>query len=178
MHEAGRPAGVSRSAPDPLAGRRVRLGAVVNFRDLGGYPSRLGGATRWGVLYRSDGLHQLAAADRARFETLGVVSVLDLRRADEVALEPGIAGAEHVPVPSHRPTDAVGPGSTRAEGEGWLRDEYLFMLAEGVLSSPRWAMAEALEALDWDHGGIEAYLSGPGRVDPATVAALRTELLA
>ena len=33
--------------------------------------------------------------------------------------------------------------------------------AEGLLSTPRWALAEALDLIDSDHGGVEAYLRGP-----------------
>jgi protein-tyrosine phosphatase len=49
--------------------------------------------------------------------------------------------------------------------------------AAGVLGAPRWAMAEALDALDADHGGIEAFLCGPAGMDPATLARLRATLV-
>ena len=43
--------------------RRIPLDGCVNFRDLGGYASSLGGTTKWGVLYRADSLHRLNSAD-------------------------------------------------------------------------------------------------------------------
>jgi protein-tyrosine phosphatase len=49
--------------------------------------------------------------------------------------------------------------------------------ALGFLGAPRWVMAEALEALDAEHGGIEAYLRGPGRMREDTLAALRSVLV-
>jgi protein-tyrosine phosphatase len=48
--------------------------------------------------------------------------------------------------------------------------------AEGLLSTPRWAMAQALTELDAAHGGIERYLLGPGGMPPDTLTALRASL--
>ncbi len=50
--------------------------------------------------------------------------------------------------------------------------------AAGVLNTPRWAMAAALGTLDRDHGGIDAYLTGPAGMRAADVEALRGRLLA
>ena len=33
--------------------RLIEFEGAKNFRDLGGYPSRFGGAIRWGVLFRA-----------------------------------------------------------------------------------------------------------------------------
>jgi protein-tyrosine phosphatase len=49
--------------------------------------------------------------------------------------------------------------------------------AAGVLGTPRWAMAAAVDAIDEVHGGIDAYLAGPAGVDAAVVAALRDQLV-
>jgi protein-tyrosine phosphatase len=57
---------VSLPLDDPR--RLVRLDAVHNFRDLGGYPARDGAVTRWRTLFRSDGL----------------VTVIDLRSQTEL----------------------------------------------------------------------------------------------
>ena len=46
-------------APDPEHGftvvgeRLLAMDGVMNFRDLGGYPTIDGGATRWGQVFRS-----------------------------------------------------------------------------------------------------------------------------
>jgi protein-tyrosine phosphatase len=50
--------------------------------------------------------------------------------------------------------------------------------AAGVLNTPRWAMEEALDHLDREHGGIDQYLTGPAKMRPSDVEALRTRLLA
>jgi protein-tyrosine phosphatase len=53
-----------------------------NFRDLGGYPA--GDAhTRWGLLYRSDALHELTEDDVALVRRLGLRSIVDLRTPGE-----------------------------------------------------------------------------------------------
>jgi hypothetical protein len=65
--------------------RSYTFGDVINFRDLGGYPTADGHTTRWGRLYRSSSLAILTEADRAAFASLGVRSVIDLRRPSEVS---------------------------------------------------------------------------------------------
>jgi protein-tyrosine phosphatase len=65
---------------DPHRGRRVPFEGATNFRDLGGYPTVDGGTTRWGKVYRSDGLQSLTDDDVDRFEQLGIKVVYDLRR--------------------------------------------------------------------------------------------------
>jgi len=49
--------------------------------------------------------------------------------------------------------------------------------AEGMLSTPRWALAEALAVLDATYGGIESYLLGPGEMDRTIIAGLRDRLV-
>jgi protein-tyrosine phosphatase len=45
--------------------------------------------------------------------------------------------------------------------------------AASTLGAPRWVMGETLAVLDHEHGGIEAYLRGPARMEPATIDRLR-----
>ncbi len=49
--------------------------------------------------------------------------------------------------------------------------------AEGILSAPRWAMAQALKSLDEIYDGIDGYLLGHCGMEPATLTALRTALI-
>ena len=49
--------------------------------------------------------------------------------------------------------------------------------AAGVLTTPRWAMRDALDDLDQRHGGIEPYLVGPAGVAPTDLGTLREALL-
>lgn len=68
--------------------RHYLLQGGCNFRDLGGYPTRDGRATRWGMLFRSAVLTYLTPADHRQLASLKVHTICDLRRADEIALEP------------------------------------------------------------------------------------------
>src|ERR1700677_3085744 len=66
--------------------RRVAFSGALNFRDIGGYPTRDGSLTRWGVVYRSDSLHYLTAEDLPVFDALGIQAIYDLRRPSEAYL--------------------------------------------------------------------------------------------
>jgi protein-tyrosine phosphatase len=68
--------------------RHIPLAGASNFRDFGGYPTTDGRSVKWGLLFRSDRLSELTAADFERLADLGIRQVHDLRRASEVALAP------------------------------------------------------------------------------------------
>ncbi|MBM3660619.1 MAG: tyrosine-protein phosphatase, partial [Actinobacteria bacterium] len=55
-----------------VADRLLTLVGAPNTRDLGGYQTVDGRLTRWGRLFRSDGLGGLTDGDRARLTTLGL----------------------------------------------------------------------------------------------------------
>ncbi|MEV4709915.1 tyrosine-protein phosphatase [Micromonospora sp. NPDC049374] len=64
--------------------RRIPFTTAFNFRDVGGYRTEDGRAVRTGRLYRSDSLHRIGDDDRDTFAALGVRTVIDLRRPQEV----------------------------------------------------------------------------------------------
>jgi protein tyrosine/serine phosphatase len=64
--------------------RVLTFSTVFNFRDLGGYATGDGRTVRTGRVYRSDGLFRLVGDDLERFAAIGVRTVLDLRRPDEL----------------------------------------------------------------------------------------------
>lgn len=64
--------------------RRIEFESAFNFRDAGGYLGLDGRAVRRGRLYRSDALGRLGELDRPLFESLGIRTVIDLRRPTEV----------------------------------------------------------------------------------------------
>ncbi len=68
----------ARSGP-----RHHQAEAVFNLRDLGGYPTVDGRVTRWGRLFRADGLHRTDEAGAAMVAGLGVRRVIDLRTEHE-----------------------------------------------------------------------------------------------
>lgn len=68
--------------------RGVSLEGCVNFRDLGGYPTRNGGMLRTGQVFRSDGLHLLTAADIVRLRgEIRLGTVIDLRSSAELRVD-------------------------------------------------------------------------------------------
>jgi protein-tyrosine phosphatase len=68
--------------------RLLALEGALNWRDLGGYPTADGHVTRWGCLYRSDGLDQLTDADLTLVADLGIKLVVDFRVDREVDENP------------------------------------------------------------------------------------------
>jgi len=74
--------------------RLLSFPALLNARDLGGYPTVDGGQTRWRSLLRSDDLAQLTPVGVQALAEFGVQTVLDLRWAEEIALNPSPIGAQ------------------------------------------------------------------------------------
>ena len=89
--------------------RYIAFEAIHNFRDLGGYPTRDGGVTRFRTLFRSATVHHATAADRERLRALGVGRIIDLRSVHELQRdglsEFGDLGIEREHVPVSRDTD-------------------------------------------------------------------------
>ncbi|MQY28082.1 tyrosine-protein phosphatase [Nocardia aurantia] len=74
---------------DPARGSRIPVGGTYNFRDVGGTPAGAG-HIRHGVLYRSDGLHELTDAGREVLRQRRIGTVIDLRAVDERDREPSL----------------------------------------------------------------------------------------
>ena len=111
-----------------IEARLVPLEGSCNFRDLGGYPGHDGRATRWGRLFRADGLHDLTVDDVARLRDLGLRTVVDLR--------------------TERELDRTGRGLLGSEGVAF---HHLAVIKEGVRadgSSDRAADGESVAAPD------------------------------
>ena len=49
--------------------------------------------------------------------------------------------------------------------------------AAGVLTAPRWAMQEAVDAIEHEYGGIDAYLTGPAGMSESSLSELRRALV-
>ena len=74
--------------PDEHATRDLTWDACYNARDLGGYPTTDGRATRRQALIRADNLVRLTPAGQAALRAYGVRTILDLRLAYELASDP------------------------------------------------------------------------------------------
>ncbi|MCY0931063.1 tyrosine-protein phosphatase [Streptomyces sp. H27-H1] len=73
--------------------RQIPLQGAVNVRDLGGYRTWTGGRVRQGLVYRSDALGKLTAADTTAVAGLGLGKVVDFR----IPLEVQYDGADKLP---------------------------------------------------------------------------------
>ncbi|MBK3494684.1 tyrosine-protein phosphatase [Viridibacillus sp. YIM B01967] len=68
--------------------RVLPLEQVVNFRDMGGYPTADGRKVKYGVFYRSGGLNKMTVADHELFKTLGIKTIFDYRDDGEAETKP------------------------------------------------------------------------------------------
>jgi protein-tyrosine phosphatase len=120
------------------AERLVPLEGARNFRDLGGYPTGDGGRTRWGRVFRSDGLHALTVEDVAALGRLGLRVVYDLRHDVERTKQPSV-----LPEAARSVVLAIGGESTenREIMERILDGEYEEMDA-GFMAAAYQQMAE------------------------------------
>jgi protein tyrosine/serine phosphatase len=69
--------------------RVLKLEAVNNFRDYGGWRAADGAMVATGRLFRSAHMHRATAADIDRIGALGIATVTDLRRPSEQQAQPG-----------------------------------------------------------------------------------------
>ncbi len=109
--------------------RRLPLAGTRNTRDLGGYPTLDGGATRWGVFLRSDSPHQLTEADLAALRAYGMTDAVDLRRPNESEAQP--SPFETAPgFIAHSVSLADGINSSNYEGDlpGSMSGLYIMLL--------------------------------------------------
>ena len=119
--------------------RLVPLEGALNFRDLGGYSAAEGRRTRWGCVFRSDGLDQLTDGDLDRLARLGIRLVCDLRNAREVLDAPSrlpphpeLRHLRH-PIGEHRDDDPpllerILAGHVREFSTEQMADQYVAML--------------------------------------------------
>ncbi len=114
--------------------RNLGFAQTYNFRDVGGYAGHGGRHVRWRRLFRSDALHRLGPADAEKFATLGVRTVIDLRRPHEIerygriAERYGLDYRNHVL--KHVDWEEV-EHSADVVHERWLADRYLNFAEDG-----------------------------------------------
>jgi protein-tyrosine phosphatase len=63
--------------------RHFDLAGASNFRDLGGYPAKIGRTVRWRQIFRSNHLGNVTAADIAVLRGLGLRNAFDFRGTGE-----------------------------------------------------------------------------------------------
>ena len=112
----------------------VAFTSLFNFRDVGGYPGLDGRSVRRRRFYRSDSPHRIDT-ERAAFTALGVRTVIDLRRPQEVARDgrvPHYDGLDYRHIhPEHRDWADV-PYDERLTVGGYLAERYLELAETGA----------------------------------------------
>ncbi|MEM1124734.1 MAG: tyrosine-protein phosphatase [Bacteroidota bacterium] len=68
--------------------RLIPMENALNFRDLGGIPTKDGRIVKWGTFYRSGKLSELSSKDLQYFQTLGIKTVIDFRDDQEIKEDP------------------------------------------------------------------------------------------
>jgi protein-tyrosine phosphatase len=70
--------------------RIVPMTGGHNFRDIGGYPTKDGRTTAWGLVYRSGTMAELDDGDRALIQQLGLRAICDFRSSRERDRRPSL----------------------------------------------------------------------------------------
>ena len=70
--------------------RNLNLDSVQNLRDLGGYSTKEGRKTKWGIFLRSGDMSAMTKDDQAALLRQGIRCVIDLRMATEIAIAPNV----------------------------------------------------------------------------------------
>jgi protein-tyrosine phosphatase len=125
--------------------RLIPFDEVLNFRDLGGYPTSDGRVTRWRRLYRSNVLHDLSVEDLELFQSLGIVTVVDLRSPGEVERTGyGLLADEPIRFVN---SSVLSNAALEERIDGSLTSDYLVKRYQFYLETGAAAMAHALEEM-------------------------------
>ncbi|HEX7406508.1 MAG TPA: tyrosine-protein phosphatase [Candidatus Binatia bacterium] len=148
--------------------RSVRFDGCLNFRDLGGYPTRSGRLVRTGQVFRSDALHLLTANDIARLRhELRIDCVIDLRSTAELRtggrglLEPEPIHFHHLPL-----FDGEATGGKDLREDRDLADIY-FLIAEFAMQRIGGVITAVAEA-----AGPTVYHCAAGKDRTGVISAL------
>lgn len=156
------------------AERRIAFRGITNFRDLGGYRTRLDSVVRWGIVFRADALHGLLPEDLGLYEQLRVRTVYDLRADAERAENPNPMESRHLSVLS-RPSDAdptALTGLSLADGEQILANMY-----KGLIDHAAAPIGQLFTGLAEEDGLPAVIHCHAGKDRTGVVAALLLEAL-
>lgn len=156
--------------------RCIDFAGAHNFRDLGGYPSSLGGETRWGRVFRAGGLDRMTADDLDRFAELGIAEVVDLRNGDEREHVPDPVASLHIPIMgafmARRERPDFGALVEHDQGVAFMRDMNL-----GLLDHASDEIGQVFRVIADAAGQPVAFHCTAGKDRTGLVAALLLEVL-
>lgn len=159
-----------------IATRRLHWEGALNIRDLGGFHTRDGRATRWGSLVRMDNPGQLTTAGIRAMLDYGVSTVIDLRYPSEVSRHPHLIEAvkTETKAPLIMSIPLLDEGSRDEEDAAFARsrDEW----HELVLDRRGNSLAEVLRAIAHAQSGAVAFHCMAGKDRTGIVSALLLDL--
>lgn len=97
--------------PPTTPGANIKIRAVPNLRDLGGWQTLDGGSVRYGLAFRGIELDKLQGDDMTAFANLGIRTVYDLRTEPERTAQPDKypQGVEYIVVDVLKDATGAGP---------------------------------------------------------------------
>lgn len=105
----------------PARDRHLQILGTRNLRDIGGYPAGHGRQTRWRTLFRADALDRLPDASQRALIELGLRTVIDLRRPDELESNPNVFRTSPDVRYRHLAMFDMDPGAHPDGAVGWYR---------------------------------------------------------
>ncbi len=119
--------------------RKIHFEGAANFRDLGGYHNKEGKVTRWGLVYRADGLFRMTENDNRLLQNLSIQTIIDFRTEKEIEKSPDLRskGSKirriHLPVKSGE-FDFATAMDLLLKGEGdWPASDFMVKNYESYL---------------------------------------------
>ena len=149
--------------------RIVAVEGAYNVRDLGGYATKDGRTTRWGVLFRADGLHRLSPQSQSALVDKGIRAVIDLRHARELEEKRNVfaesESVDYYHISLLNPANA-GTGHVRSLGDLYIK----------LLEGSRDELLRVFQVLADGSGRATLFHCAAGKDRTGVVAALLLEL--
>jgi protein-tyrosine phosphatase len=163
---------------DDQTRRHLSWDACYNMRDLGGYATADGSRTRWGTFVRADNLCRLISSGRAALLDYGVRTIIDLRRAAELEIDPspfasplqGAKGPAYLNLPLGLGADSAGVAAVSAAGTG--EDASMLALFREVLDHYWRGIAGVMTAIATSPDGAVLFHCHAGKDRTGLIAAL------
>ncbi|GLX66461.1 tyrosine-protein phosphatase [Paenibacillus glycanilyticus] len=145
--------------------RVIKLEGAYNMRDLGGYETKDGRATKWGRFYRADGLHRLTDSDQRQVLERNVRLIVDLRHSQELEKDPNVfATSEKV---SYRHVSLINPATPTVMQVQSLGELYVDMLDKSQIE-----LCEVFEHLSQESEEASLYHCTAGKDRTGVISAL------
>lgn len=149
--------------------RHWPLPGTHNLRDLGGYPTATGQTTRFGRVFRCDGMHQISPEGQQALIDRGLRLVIDLRNERELEEKPNLL-ATHPQIDYHH--IPLFRGLSRPNTPLGLMFPTLEAMYQATLEQCRPTVAQTLQTLASQDEGAVLFHCTAGKDRTGLIAAL------